>query len=96
MATGTMQPDAEVEGAEFRGLLRAKLETFAATLTGRERTLFDERLLNDQPKTLQEIGDHYGISRERARQLEARLLARLKIYLRAELGDAVEIAMGPE
>jgi RNA polymerase sigma-32 factor len=96
MATGTMQPDAEVEGAEFRGLLRAKLETFAATLTGRERTLFDERLLNDQPKTLQEIGDRYGISRERARQLEARLLGRLKIYLRAELGDAVEIAMGPE
>ena len=90
------QPDHEVEGAEFRALLREKLATFAADLTGRERTLFEERLLNDQPKTLQEIGEKYDISRERARQLEKRLLDRLKVYLRAELGDAVEIALGPE
>ena len=90
------QPDAEVEGAEFRGLLRQKLATFSATLEGRERTIFEERLLNDQPKTLQEIGEKYDISRERARQLEKRLLDRLKVYLRAELGDAVEIALGPE
>ena len=89
-------PDAAVEGAEFRGLLREKLATFASTLTGRERTLFEERLMNDQPKTLQDIGESYGISRERARQIEARLLARLKVFLRAELGDAVEIAVGPE
>ncbi|MEO6952051.1 MAG: RNA polymerase factor sigma-32 [Polyangia bacterium] len=90
------QPDAAVEGAEFRGLLRDKLGAFAGTLEGRERTIFEERLLNDQPKTLQEIGDKYDISRERARQLEKRLLDRLKVYLRAELGDAVEIALGPE
>jgi len=96
MEAGLPRPDAEVEGAEFRGLLREKLAKFAATLEGRERTLFEERLLNDQPKTLQEIGENYGISRERARQLEKRLLDRLKIFLRAELGDAVEIAMGPE
>ena len=94
---GTMpRPDAEVEGEEFRALLREKLATFAVGLEGRERTIFEERLLNDQPKTLQEIGEKYDISRERARQLEKRLLDRLKVYLRAELGDAVEIALGPE
>ena len=96
MEANVPRPDAEVEGAEFRGLLREKLARFADTLTGRERTLFEERLLNDQPKTLQEIGETYGISRERARQLEKRLVDRLKVFLRAELGDAVEIAMGPE
>lgn len=97
MMEGTLaRPDAEVEGNEFRALLRDKLAAFAETLTGRERTLFEERLLNDQPKTLQDIGTHYGISRERARQLEKRLTDRLKVYLRAELGDAVEIALGPE
>ena len=96
MEGGLTSPDAAVEGAEFRALLREKLATFAETLSGRERSLFEERLMNDQPKTLQDIGAHYGISRERARQLEARLLARLKVYLRDELGDAVEIAMGPE
>jgi RNA polymerase sigma-32 factor len=96
MEGGLTSPAAAVEGSEFRALLREKLAAFADTLNGRERTLFEERLMNEQPKTLQDIGAHYGISRERARQLEARLLARLKVYLRAELGDAVEIAMGPE
>ncbi len=41
------RPDAQVEGAEFRGLLREKFALFAATLEGRERTLFEERLMND-------------------------------------------------
>ncbi len=96
MEAGNIRPDAQVEGEEFRGLLREKFARFAETLEGRERTLFEERLMNDQPKTLQEIGDTYGISRERARQLEKRLLDKLKVFLRAELGDAVEIALGPE
>jgi RNA polymerase sigma-32 factor len=90
------RPDTMTEGTEFRELLRAKFTAFAETLKGREQTIFRERLMTDAPKTLQEIGEHYGISRERARQLEKRLMAKLKTYLRAELGDAVQIAMGPE
>ena len=66
------------------------------TLRGREQTIFRERLRSDSPKTLQEIGETYGISRERARQLEKRLTTKLKAYLQAELGDAVQIAMGLE
>jgi RNA polymerase sigma-32 factor len=93
---GETRPDVQAEGDEFRGLLREKLEAFAATLRGREQTIFRERLLTDSPKTLQEIGETYNISRERARQLEKRLIAKLKTYLRTELGDAVEIAMGLE
>jgi RNA polymerase sigma-32 factor len=50
----------------------------------------------DTPLTLQDVGERFGISRERARQLEARLLGRLKVYLKKELGDAVQIAMGLE
>ncbi len=87
---------ARPEGGEFRAMLREKLEKFAATLRGRELTIFRERLLTDAPKTLQEIGDSYNISRERARQLEKRLVTKLKAYLREEIGDAVEIAMGLE
>jgi RNA polymerase sigma-32 factor len=95
-STGDTRPDVRAEGDEFRKLLREKLEAFAATLRGREQTIFRERLLNDAPKTLQEIGETYGISRERARQLEKRLVDKLKKYLREELGDAVQIAMGLE
>jgi RNA polymerase sigma-32 factor len=95
-SAGDTRPDVRAEGDEFRGLLRAKLEEFAKTLRGRELTIFHERLLTDSPKTLQEIGEGYGISRERARQLEKRLTDKLKKFLQAELGDAVQIAMGIE
>ena len=95
-SAGETRPDVRAEGDEFRVLLRAKLEEFAKTLRGRELTIFQERLLTDEPKTLQEIGESYGISRERARQLEKRLTEKLKKYLQTELGDAVQIAMGLE
>jgi RNA polymerase sigma-32 factor len=85
------RPDVQVEQSEFARILREKLETFAATLEGREQTIFRQRWLTDTPKTLQEIGDEYGVSRERARQLEKRLLGRLRKYLEAELGQTVDI-----
>jgi len=85
------RPDFAVEQNEFQTLLREKLETFAATLKGREETIFRERWLTETPKTLQELGDDYGVSRERARQLEKRILGRLRKYLEAELGTAVDI-----
>jgi RNA polymerase sigma-32 factor len=90
------RPDVAAEGVEFRELLKTKFAEFEKTLRGRELDIFRERLLTDAPKTLQELGAQYGISRERARQLEKRLVGKLKIYLRKELGDAVQIAMGIE
>lgn len=90
------RPDRQVEGGEFRALLREKLEQFAKGLKGREETIFRERLLNDAPLTLQEIGEKYGISRERARQLEKRLVTRLRGYLEKELGEAVAIGASDE
>ena len=85
------RPDRAVAQSEFSELLRGKLEAFANTLEGREQTIFRERWLTDEPLTLQEIGDRYNVSRERARQLEKRMLDRLKKYLEAEMGTAVDI-----
>jgi RNA polymerase sigma-32 factor len=85
------RPDRAVAQSEFSQLLRGKLEAFARTLEGREQTIFRERWLTDEPLTLQEIGDRYHVSRERARQLEKRMLDRLKKYLEAEMGTAVDI-----
>ncbi len=91
MPSDEARPDHAVEQGEFAQLLRAKLEQFALELEGREQTIFRERWLTEDPKTLQEIGDQYGVSRERARQLEKRLLGRLRKFLEAELGTAVDI-----
>ena len=56
------------------GLLREAL----TTLTERERKIIEERRLVDNPRTLEEIGAEYGISRERVRQIENRAFAKLQ------------------
>ncbi len=89
-------PAADVEQSEFKNLLQDKLQTFGATLSGRELEIFSDRLMADEPATLQELGSRWGVSRERARQLEKRMVLRLRKFLKQELGDAVDIALGHE
>ncbi len=52
-----------------------------ARLSKRELYVLDHRLLSDAPESLQKIGNHYGITREAVRQMEARLLKKLKNLL---------------
>ncbi|MGZ3440468.1 MAG: sigma-70 family RNA polymerase sigma factor [Polyangia bacterium] len=85
------RPDTVAEEGEFKERLHEVLVAFGARLKGRDRQLFDERLMTAEPRTLQELGDSFGISRERTRQLEMRLMARLKTWLSTQLGDAVDL-----
>ncbi|MDC0721832.1 RNA polymerase factor sigma-32 [Nannocystis bainbridge] len=89
-------PEVEVESTEFKDILHAKLRRFGSTLAGRELEIFRDRIVADEPITLQELGDRWGVSRERARQLEKRMVLRLREFLQTELGDAVQIALGHE
>lgn len=89
-------PEDNVDSTEFKSLLQDKLRRFGAELEGRELEIFRDRLVADEPITLQDLGDRWGVSRERARQIEKRLVLRLREYLQAELGDAVQIALGQE
>jgi RNA polymerase sigma-32 factor len=66
-----------------------KIHEFGNTLKGKEKTIFDDRLVSEDPKTLQTLGDEFGVSRERVRQIEKRLLKKLKEFLRDELGETV-------
>ena len=87
-------PDEEAEDKEFSVLLRQKVSRFGMTLEGRDKEIFELRTVAAEPQTLQQIGDRYGITRERARQIERRMMDRLRDYLRQELGDAVDVALG--
>ncbi len=77
----------QVASAESRELISQKVREFGETLTGKDRVIFDGRLMAEEPMTLQEIGDRYGISRERVRQIEERVKKKLKAYLVANLKD---------
>ncbi len=58
--------------------LNEKIEQIRPTLNDREKFLLETRLLSDEPLTLQEIGEKYGITREAVRQLETRLLEKIR------------------
>ena len=79
---------------QFRELLRQKIHAFRQTLEGRDLEIFDERLLTETPLTLQELGDRYGITKERTRQLETRILDKMRDYLVREIPEAEELIPG--
>ncbi len=81
--------DSEIADAQLGGMLREQLHAFGQTLTGKDAQIFRERMLTDEPRTLQELGDEFGVSRERVRQLEKRLQMKLKGYLEDRLGEGV-------
>ncbi len=85
-------PETQMADNELQALVKDKLAEFRGTLVGKEKDLaiFDLRLVADDPLTLQDLGDRFGISRERVRQLEQRLLGRLRDYLKREMGDATD------
>lgn len=59
-------------------ILKEKIEELRPLLNDKEKIILEERLLNDEPLTLQEIGSKYGITREAVRQAEARLMKKIK------------------
>lgn len=94
--TAVGRPDQVVEEVQFHNLLKEKLEYFANTLEGREESIFRKRWLSEEPLKLRQLGEEFGVSRERARQLEKRLLSRVRLYLEKELGSAINVGMNDQ
>jgi RNA polymerase sigma-32 factor len=72
---------------QIQAKLKAAMNDFLSTLTAKERTIYEKRLLSDEKATLQEIALEYEISKERVRQLENRIKDKLKKYLSEKLGS---------
>lgn len=71
-------PDEQLSQLEEIQLLKTKIEKIKPTLNEKEKIILEERLLADEPLTLQEIGEKYKITREAVRQAEARLMKKIK------------------
>jgi RNA polymerase sigma-32 factor len=81
--------DTVLANAEVSDRVNEKLAAFGKTLKGKDAQIFHQRMLTEEPRTLQELGDEFGVSRERVRQLEKRLQLKLKQYLEGELGEGM-------
>jgi RNA polymerase sigma-32 factor len=80
--------ESEYADAELRAVFMSKVQAFADSITdAREQRIITARILAEEPKTLQELGTEFGVTRERVRQIEAKLVARLRDYLKQNLVD---------
>ncbi|MBW2260517.1 MAG: sigma-70 family RNA polymerase sigma factor [Deltaproteobacteria bacterium] len=84
MADGRPCPESVTAGAEYRSVMHAVIERALRCLDERERLVASARLMEDEPRTLAELGRTMGVSRERARQIEVRARQKLNRALKRE------------
>jgi RNA polymerase sigma-32 factor len=87
MSTEAESTEDRVAKKEIETLLHNKIAEFKKTMTKRELEIFEQRIFSDTPVTLQEIGDRYGISRERVRQVEKNIIKKLRDFFQREIPD---------
>lgn len=71
-------PDEHLEREQLRALLHKTAAEVETSLNERDAFIFTHRLMAEEPITLQELGDRFGVTRERARQLESRVIAKIR------------------
>jgi RNA polymerase sigma-32 factor len=79
--------DEQLASLQLRQLFRKKLAEFSRTLPERDEDILRNRILSETPVTLEDLGRKYGITKERTRQLEARLIDRLRDYIKKDVAD---------
>jgi RNA polymerase sigma-32 factor len=87
LSTEAESTEEKVAKKEIEELLHNKIEMFKKKMNKRELEIFNVRIFSDDPATLQEIGDRYGISRERVRQIEKSLIKKLREFFKREIPD---------
>lgn len=85
-----MDIDEQLSETEGRSVLLDKLNEYKSKLKGKELDIFENRIMSENPMTLQELGDKYSISRERVRQLQVRIISNIKKWLSEEIPDFEE------
>ncbi len=76
-----------IAGVQMHQLVRKLLARFKPSLDRRERDILEERIVAEEPLTLKKLGDRYGVSRERIRQIEANIIHKLRSFFRTEISD---------
>ncbi len=79
--------DDQLGNTQLRLLFRKKLAEFAKTLTEREEDILRNRLLSETPVTLEDLGNKYSITKERSRQVEAKIIKKLREFMKKDIHD---------
>jgi RNA polymerase sigma-32 factor len=83
----TLDQETRLADAEEMGERHDLLTSALGELTDRERDIIEARRLRDDPATLEELSQKYGVSRERVRQIEVRAFEKLQQQMKRSLAD---------
>ncbi|MFW6005105.1 MAG: sigma-70 family RNA polymerase sigma factor, partial [Desulfonatronovibrionaceae bacterium] len=72
---------------ETRDILTRNINELLPSLNDKEKDIINMRLLAENPVTLREIGEKYSITRERVRQIESRLLEKIRAHIQDNVSD---------
>lgn len=77
----------ELVDTELKELFHKKIMEFRQTLDEKDKDILDNRMLSEKPDTLSDLGKRHGVSRERIRQLQVKLMENLRDYLEQQIPD---------
>ena len=83
----TLDQETRLADAEEMGERHELLTAALGELTDRERDIIENRRLKDEPATLEELSQKYGVSRERVRQIEVRAFEKLQQQMKRTLAE---------
>jgi RNA polymerase sigma-32 factor len=87
ISTESDSVETQVAKKELETILHGKVASFRKKLNERELEIFDKRIFSDSPETLQDLGNKYGVSRERVRQIEKNIIKKMGAYFKQEIKD---------
>jgi RNA polymerase sigma-32 factor len=93
VASSATAPDDDLAAVEEREIVHDRVGRALGRLDLRERYIIEQRVMSEKPMTLKELGEHFGFSRERARQLEIRAKEKLKSELQEMMADIMPEAV---
>lgn len=82
LPAGSESIQESLEQSELQDILLKNIEEFTSALKTKEKQIFTERLFAEVPRTLQEIADEYDITRERIRQIENRVVDKMRSFFK--------------
>ena len=86
--------DDKLARGELQHLFNSKIQEFKRTLNERERVILRERLIAEDRKTLQQIANRFGVTREAIRLSEKALVKKIKDYMKEALKNVTDVEFG--